>query len=109
VNIAAIAADLVQNDRQIASRLILEFLHIPKTVDIQILKEDFCSRDFLLHGNATAHKAANFSPKKYYSLLSPPHPPPPPKSVLSRFISARLFSVSQVENEVKRTPLSGCC
>jgi hypothetical protein len=30
-------------------------------------------------------------------------------SVLSRFISASLFSVPQVENEVKRTPLCGCC
>ena len=29
--------------------------------------------------------------------------------VLSRFISARLFSVPQVENEVKRTPLCECC
>ena len=28
---------------------------------------------------------------------------------LSRFISARLFSVPQVENEVKRSPLCGCC
>ena len=36
---------------------------------------------------------ANFRPKKRYNPLSPP---------LSRFISARLFSVPQVENEVKR-------
>ena len=66
----------------------------------------FCSRDFfLLHDNASAHKAASFSqfltPKKCCNPLSPP--------VLSRFISARLFSVPQVENEVKRTPLCGCC
>jgi hypothetical protein len=33
--------------------------------------------------------------------LSPP--------VLSRFLSARLFSVPDVENEVKGTPLCGCC
>ena len=33
--------------------------------------------------------------------------PPPP--ALSRFISSRLFSVPQVENEVKRTLLWGCC
>jgi hypothetical protein len=35
-----------------------------------------------------------FYPKKCYNLLSP--------LVLSRFISARLFSVPQVENEVKK-------
>jgi hypothetical protein len=35
--------------------------------------------------------------KKCYNPLSPP--------VLYRFISATLFSVPQVENEVKRTPL----
>jgi hypothetical protein len=38
-----------------------------------------------------------FDPKKCYNPLSPP--------VLSRFVSTRLFSVPQVENEVKRTPL----
>jgi hypothetical protein len=50
-----------------------------------------------LHNSAPAHKAAfaNFWPKKCYNPLSPP--------ILSRFISARLFSVPQVENEVKRT------
>jgi hypothetical protein len=37
-----------------------------------------------------------FDPKKCYNTSSSP--------VLSRFISARLFSVPQVENEVKRTP-----
>ena len=62
----------------------------------------FCSRDFfLLHDNAPAHKAARFCQffilKKCYNRLSPP--------VLSRFISARIFSVPQVENEVKRAPL----
>jgi len=36
-----------------------------------------------------------------YNPLSPPG--------LSRFTSARLFYVPQVENEVKRTPLCGCC
>jgi len=44
---------------------------------------------------------ANFWPQKCYNPLSPP--------VLSRFISARLFSVPHGENEVKRTPLCGCC
>jgi len=65
----------------------------------------FCSRDlFLLHDNASAHKPASvcqiLPPKKCYNPLSSPEP--------SRFISARLFSVPQVENEVKRTPLCGC-
>jgi hypothetical protein len=41
-----------------------------------------------------------FDPKKCYNPLSPP--------ILSRFISARLFSVHQVENDAKRTPLCGC-
>jgi hypothetical protein len=68
----------------------------------------FCSRDFLfLHDNAPAHKAASvrqfLTPKNVTTLyhLSP--------AVLSRYISARLFSVPKVENEVKRTPLCGCC
>ena len=67
----------------------------------------FCSRDFvLLHDNAPAYKAASvcqiFGPKKMFQpFITPP--------VLSRFISARLFSVPQIENEVKRTPLCGCC
>ena len=68
----------------------------------------FCSRDFfLLHDNAPAHKAASVcqsliqkKKKECYKLLSSP--------VLSRFISARLFSVPQVENEVKRNPICGC-
>jgi hypothetical protein len=58
---------------------------------------------FLLQDNARAHKAAlaNFWPKKCYNPLLPP--------AHSRFISTRLFSVPQVENEVKRTLLCGCC
>jgi hypothetical protein len=65
----------------------------------------FCSRDiFLLHDNGPAHKAASvcqfLTPKKLNPLSLP---------VLSRFISARLFSVPQVENEVKTTPPYGCC
>jgi histone-lysine N-methyltransferase SETMAR len=43
VNIAAVA-DLVKNDRRIASRMIAEFLNIPKTVVLQILKEDLGKR-----------------------------------------------------------------
>jgi hypothetical protein len=66
----------------------------------------FCSRDFfLLHDNAPAHKAISvckfLSQKVLQTFFIPP--------VLSRFISAKLFSVSQVENEVKRTPVCGCC
>jgi hypothetical protein len=48
VNIVAVVADLVKNDRQIASRMTAESLNIPKTVVIQILKEDFCCQDFFL-------------------------------------------------------------
>jgi hypothetical protein len=55
----------------------------------------------LLHDNAPTHKAASvcqfLTPKPCYNPLSPP--------VLSRLISARLFSLPHVENEVKRTPL----
>ena len=55
--------------------------------------------------NLYSDKAASIcqflTPKNCYSPLSLP--------VLTRFISARLFSVPQVENEVKRTPLCGCC
>jgi hypothetical protein len=69
----------------------------------------FCSRDFfLLHYNAPAHKAASvceFLTTKNVTTLYPP-----PRSVqISRFICARLFSVPQVQNEVKGTPLCGCC
>jgi len=43
VNIAAVA-DLVKNDRRIASKMIAESLNIPKTVVLQILKEDLGKR-----------------------------------------------------------------
>ena len=43
VNIAAVA-DLVKNDRRIASRMIAESLNIPKTVVLRILKEDLRNR-----------------------------------------------------------------
>jgi hypothetical protein len=48
VNIAAVAADLVKNDRRIASRMIAESSNIPKTAVLRILKEDFCFRDFFV-------------------------------------------------------------
>jgi hypothetical protein len=66
----------------------------------------FCNRDFfLLHDNAPAHTAASvcqFLTPKNVTTLYPPH-------VLSRFISAILFSVAQVENEVTRIPLCRYC
>ena len=43
VNIAAVA-DFVKNDHQIPSRIIAESLNIPKTVVLQILKEDLGKR-----------------------------------------------------------------
>ena len=43
VNIAAVA-DLVKNDRRIASRMMAESLNIPKTVVRRILKEDLEKR-----------------------------------------------------------------
>jgi hypothetical protein len=39
VNVAAVA-DLVKNDRRIASRMIAEYLNIPRTVVLRILRED---------------------------------------------------------------------
>jgi len=43
VNIAAVA-DLVENDRRIASRMIAESLNIPRTVVLRMLKEDLGKR-----------------------------------------------------------------
>jgi len=43
VNIASVA-DLVKKDHRIASRMIAESLNIPKTVVLQILKEDLGKR-----------------------------------------------------------------
>jgi len=65
-----------------------------------------CSRDFLLlHDNAPAHNAASIcqflNQKNVTTLYHPPNSPD--------FNSTRLFSVPQVENEIKRTPLCGCC
>jgi hypothetical protein len=63
----------------------------------RVCPAEFCSRDFfLLHDNAPAHKAANFcqflTPKYFTTHYHP---------VLSRFISIRIFSLPQVENEIK--------
>jgi hypothetical protein len=71
----------------------------------QVHPAAICSRDFfLLHDNAPAHKAASvcqFLTKKNVITLYQPR--------TLQIISARLFSVSHVENEVKRTPLCVCC
>jgi hypothetical protein len=48
VNIADVA-DLVKNDRRIASRMIAGSLNIPKTVVLGILKEDLGKRMFFFH------------------------------------------------------------
>jgi len=61
----------------------------------------FCSREFsLLHDNAPTYKATIvcqfLTEKKCYNPSSPP--------VLCRFISARLFSLHQVENQVNPYP-----
>ena len=66
----------------------------------------FCSRDFfLLQDNAPAQKSGTFLPifdrKKSYNPFSLPVP--------CRFISASLFSVPQVENEIIGCPICGCC
>jgi len=60
----------------------------------------FSYRDFfLLHNNVPAHKAASVCQFLTPKMLQPFITLPP---VLCRFISARLFSVTQAENEVKR-------
>jgi predicted Na+-dependent transporter len=65
----------------------------------------FCSRDlFWLQDNARTHKAASVCQFLTQKMLQPIITP-----ILSRFVSTRLFSVPQVENEVKRAPLCGCC
>ena len=68
-----------------------------KRIQLVCLAAFSCRNFLLLQDNAPGHKVANvyqFSTQKIYNPLSPP--------VISRFISARLFSVPQVENEVKR-------
>jgi hypothetical protein len=48
VNIAAVLADLVKNDHQIASRMMAECWNISSTVVLRFLEEGFCCRDFFL-------------------------------------------------------------
>jgi hypothetical protein len=66
----------------------------------------FCCRDFfLLYNNAPVHMVASvcqfLTPKKCYSPLVPPYSPDlyPPD----------YFMFLKSKNEVKRTPLRGCC
>ena len=65
----------------------------------------FCSREFfcctIMRLPTKLQVFGNFWPKKCYNPLSP--------AVLYRFISARLYSVPQVENKVKRTLLCEWC
>jgi hypothetical protein len=71
----------------------------------QVCTAAFCSRDFfLLHNNAPARKATSVCQFLTQKMLQPFIIP-----IFSRFISTRLFCVSQVENEVKRTPFCRCC
>ena len=66
----------------------------------------FCSQDFscctIMHLPTKLEVFANFWPQKCCNPLSP-------TPVLSKFISARLFSIPQVENDVTSTPFYGCC
>ena len=65
-----------------------------------------CSRDFfyctIMRPSTKLQVFPSFDPPNMLQNFINPLPP-----VLSRFISARLFSLPQVENEVKRTPLCG--
>jgi hypothetical protein len=93
VNIAAVA-DLVKNDRRIASRMTAESLNIPKTV---VRPAAFCCRDFfLLHNNAPAHKTASvcrFLTQKMLSTLYHPQYSPdlsPPEYFLFSTLKMKL-------------------
>jgi hypothetical protein len=68
--------------------MIAESLNIPKTA----LENFSCCT--IMHPPTKLYVFANFRPKNVTSFITP---------ILSKFISARLFSVSQVENEVKMT------
>ena len=71
----------------------------------QVRPAAFCSRDLffctIMRPPTNLQVSVNFLFKK---MLQPFITP-----ILSRFISARLFSAPQFENEDKRTPLCGCC
>jgi len=68
VNISAVA-DLVKNDRRIASRMLAESWNIPKTVVLQILKEDLgkkklCAR-FVPHSLTPEQREDGILPRHY--------------------------------------------
>ena len=68
-------------------------LYIPCIQYIILLLCNTTPTEIFTHAHTHAHTCYN------------PLPPP----VLSIFIYARLFSVPQIENGVKNTPLCGCC
>jgi hypothetical protein len=108
VNIAAVV-DLVKTDCRIASRMIAESLDIPRLQlfgfwnSISAL-EIFSCCTTMRPSTKLQVFARFFTPKMLQPFITPP-----PHSVLSRFVSARLFSVPEFENEVRRTLLCGCC
>jgi hypothetical protein len=73
VNIAAVA-DLVKNDRRIASRMTAESLNIPKTVVLRILKEDLgkrklCAR-FVLHSLTPEQREDRVTPSQVIIVMA---------------------------------------
>jgi hypothetical protein len=77
VTIAAVAANLVKNDRRFVSRLTAESLNIPKTVVHLILKEYSGRRMFFLVARQCARPQSCkclsiFDPQNLYDSLSPP-------------------------------------
>jgi hypothetical protein len=85
-NIAAVA-DLVKNDRRVASRLREESLNIPKTSSSDSETGFLLSIFFLLQDNAPSHKAASvcqfFTPKNV-TILYHPH-------ALQMYLSQTIF------------------
>ena len=107
--IIAAVGSLVKNDCRIASRIIIEFYkgvldHLLKRFQ-RVLPAAFCSRDFfLLHDNTPAHKAASVSHFFTQNNVTTRYHP----RTLQIYLRQTIFR-SQVENDVKRTPLCGCC
>jgi hypothetical protein len=94
VNVAVVAADLVKNYRRIASRMITESLNIPKTSSSYsekgfLLSRFFCYR--IMRPPTKLQVFDSFEPKTMLQIFITP--------VISRFVSARLFSAPQVVNE----------
>jgi hypothetical protein len=74
LNLSIVAADLVNNDHRITSRMIAESLNIPRTLVLQILKKDFCCQDFSFCKIMCPppHKAASVSQFFYVTALYHP-------------------------------------